>query len=376
MKTAIPILSFLLFFSSCKESVYEGSCGELPKYKDKLFAFIGEKISLVELPQEPYSMDAKFKATYKVIQPVCGDYNKDTIQFIVYDHYGRPAFENYKDVLLFVTNYNDTFYHEKYQFSDVYKTKTGEWATCYHYLNYRALDSTIPTKPEKIEFAKEVSYSTKWMSRQEINSKFPQPYFKIVPGKAVAEYGNYVPDLMEIKKNGVLSYLFAENRSSINVQDVPLANVADMEVPSFDTSKLIEAYKNLYNSIAARDTKKIEALSSNKVYCSICDGMDVIDYGNQLDTLSTFIDSAYQVLPNSKLWEAMGKINSFKIYATKTEDKNGEKLITYSIPIALWNTFGDEKILQAYEFEFVKINGEYKFYGVTTDNWSWQYMKQ
>src|SRR5687767_1413647 len=100
--------------------------------KNRLFVFVGEQISVTpftpEVPNGTILMDEAFKARYKVIETVFGEYNNDTIEFEVYDHYGVPAFSKFKFALLYVSREADgNLYHEKYMYSDVYKTVDGKW---------------------------------------------------------------------------------------------------------------------------------------------------------------------------------------------------------------------------------------------------------
>ena len=64
--------------------------------ENNLFVFVGEKISVTELPQDEDSRDHGFQATYKILDRVYGNYSKDTIHFEAYDHYGTPPFSKYK----------------------------------------------------------------------------------------------------------------------------------------------------------------------------------------------------------------------------------------------------------------------------------------
>lgn len=110
-----------------------------------LYAFVGEKISVESFDpnknntkkiKDPlskdsiivkeYVMDYGFYCTYKILQNVYNTFERDTILFKAYDHYGNPAFENEKYVLLYVSkSTNEGFYHIKYQFDSVKKTKFG-----------------------------------------------------------------------------------------------------------------------------------------------------------------------------------------------------------------------------------------------------------
>lgn len=76
-----------------------------------------------------YIMDNAYDAKYKVLQSVFNDLKTDTIIFKAYDHYGRPAFEKYSTVLLYISKSEDgTYYfHQKYQFDPLYKTRNNSW---------------------------------------------------------------------------------------------------------------------------------------------------------------------------------------------------------------------------------------------------------
>src|SRR6478752_4615688 len=101
---------------------------------DDVIIFVGEKISVdqfdPEVAPDVILMDAAFRAKYRVLNIVGGTYNKDTIEFEAYDHYGTPDFSNYPQVLLFVVRSGDKFFHLKYQFFPVYPTSSGTWASC------------------------------------------------------------------------------------------------------------------------------------------------------------------------------------------------------------------------------------------------------
>lgn len=116
-----------------------------------LYAFIGQKISLVQydsnkdyksngkmvidsitgdtMIMKSYVLDNAFDARYKVIQCVYNNLETDTIEFKVYDHYGRPAFENYSIVLLYISKSEDGsyYFHQKYQFDPLFKTNKRSW---------------------------------------------------------------------------------------------------------------------------------------------------------------------------------------------------------------------------------------------------------
>lgn len=116
-----------------------------------LYVFIGEKISLIKFDPNKdlekngrlqidsvsgdtmvfkgYVVDNAFDAKYKVVGSVFNDLKVDTIDFKVYDHYGRPAFEKYQTVLLYISKSKegDHFFHQKYMFDVLIKDKNGNW---------------------------------------------------------------------------------------------------------------------------------------------------------------------------------------------------------------------------------------------------------
>ena len=58
--------------------------------------------------------------------------------------------------------------------------------------------------PEKISFIQEVAYSITGRTKENVAYWFPSPYYKIQNNKAIAVWGNYVEQLFELKKNGIL----------------------------------------------------------------------------------------------------------------------------------------------------------------------------
>ena len=172
--------------------------------KNTLFVFVGKKISVVEAQQDSNSMEAQFKAKYKILQRVYGMFPNDTIEFEVYDHYGVPGFSHYDNSLLFVSEYEGKYYHEKYQYFDLYPTVDGKWAGIYH--EFAGYDAPPPTK--KISFAKEVGLPLSIINNdgEIVQLKYSQPYFKVIGDKAYPFYGYSVEGLFTIKKNGVLKW--------------------------------------------------------------------------------------------------------------------------------------------------------------------------
>lgn len=216
MKTTIfslvPLLIFTSLFGQTK--------------KDSLLVFIGKKIEVVYTPEEEkempvrtvirggdttvvrsvsIGMDNRYIAKYRILKLVHGSYSHDTIDFIVYDHYGEPAFSKYQTVLLFVSTHEGKLYHEKYQYFELYMTKNGKWASPYSSYDYNhPLKDSINVKPEKISFVADISFPVNDLTDEQIKIWYPSPYFKIKKGRAIPVYGHYVDDLFKLKQQTVL----------------------------------------------------------------------------------------------------------------------------------------------------------------------------
>ena len=143
------IFGFLIIIASCKStSLKNESEFNMNDESINLFAFVGEKISVTEFdPNEDntqividsisgdtirkvrHVMDYGFKNKYKVVRNVFNELKTDTIEFVAYDHYGRPSFEKYKNVILYVSLNMEKghYYHQKYQYDPVEKSKNGTW---------------------------------------------------------------------------------------------------------------------------------------------------------------------------------------------------------------------------------------------------------
>lgn len=192
--------------------------------KDSLLVFVGEKIEveLVVEEEEPsietvirgtdtiqtrtvtFKIDNEYRAKYKILQKVHGFYDADTIEFTVFDHYGKPAFSQYQHVLLFVSYHDGELYHEKYQYYAVYLTTDHRWASPYAVRDYNhAFKDEITVKPEKISFATELSFPLDQL-QGEVQRRYPRPYFEVKNGRAFAVYGNYIEELFQLKKETIL----------------------------------------------------------------------------------------------------------------------------------------------------------------------------
>ena len=211
----IIVLTILTIFLSMSAAL-----GQDRQKQRNLLVFVGEKIDVIYSPEEKkpvvrndsgfvieasISLDYRYIARYKILQMVHGTHKTDTIEFTVFDHYGEPAFSRHQTVLLFVSYHEGKLYHEKYQYFDLYMTQTGQWASPYASGDYNhTYKKNITVKPEKIPFTDEVSFPIGEMTERAIEIWFPQPFYEIKNGRAIAIYGNYVADLFKLKQQTIL----------------------------------------------------------------------------------------------------------------------------------------------------------------------------
>ncbi|MCA8829215.1 hypothetical protein [Hymenobacter pini] len=172
------------------------------------FVFIGRKRQVTRA-QEPYycnrfSMDSKFTGHYRVLTNVVGSLPDSMLKFTVYDHYGWPGFSRYETVLLFVSRYCGEYIHQKYTFYPLYKTLDGRWAAPVEINDLTHPMAKRAPKPRKIVFAAPVEIDVANFDADRIKELYPAPYYRIANGKAIAEYGNFVDELVAIQQQTVL----------------------------------------------------------------------------------------------------------------------------------------------------------------------------
>jgi hypothetical protein len=174
----------------------------------KVIAAVVSQVRLLDDPYEDcpgvYHLDRRYVASYKILQPILGNYKQnDTLTFEVFDHYGSPAFADYQNVLIYICDYCGRLVHVKYQYNNVYITEDGRWAAPYQTHDYMWLaksGKTTTVKPELITFKKPVMFNLDGYAPEVVKQQFPEPYYKIEGNKAIAVYGNYIEELLEIKK--------------------------------------------------------------------------------------------------------------------------------------------------------------------------------
>ena len=365
MKFFVFIISFSLFLS-CNNSqtpLFKKDNTNEKERNNNLLVFVGELIQCVELPQDEGSMDAKFKATFKIIQTVYGEYALDSIEFVAYDHYGVPAFSKYKNSLMFVTKHGDQYFHEKYQYRDVYKTKNGKWAGtvwCSHD------DSIIIPHPKKIDFKDDVYFPAMHKDKFGDDEDFPcgEPYYKSKDDKKIPVYGNYIEELFLEKKNGVLAArgLFRDTSKPMEIIDKGLGiDEVTRYKPNKEEERFTKSYEELFQSIIKRNLKKFKSLS-----------LDKINVMNSVVLNSNLSDSTFNILFRENMLKKYPDFISFSGYWSKTNmsnllDDQLEKEVKEKEKNA------DKILIMGYNFSnkrskkiailFKKLNNQYKFFG-------------
>ncbi|MDX2045867.1 MAG: hypothetical protein SFU87_03725 [Chitinophagaceae bacterium] len=348
----------------------------------KLLVIVAEKINIKEEKNLIDSVSllnySKFTAHYRILEKVCGDYNKDTITFTAYDHYGFPSFGNYQYALLYLNVTKKGIFHEIYLYSDLYKTKEGRWASPYSVLDYGRLDENRNTmvKPEKLDFGEEVSFSIEGFTRARTQKWFPEPYYKIDKErkKAIAVWGNYVPELFQLQKETVLKArgIFGKPDPIVH-REVQIERTQQMELSKKDSFELLKTWKSLVNSLKTNDIPLIKNISFDSIICSVCEGMPKEYYENNIESIDMFIDSAFTNFQRAGLWPLIDK-NKYKIYVTsfperKPQDiplKDHESLIIFKVGFLMKLKTSYSVYQQRHSFEFVKIDGRFRLYKMET----------
>lgn len=380
---ARTLLSLLTAFTinACSGPIVPPTCGENPG-KHSLVIFIGEKISVSEAPVEPGSMDGKFVARFKILERVCGDYTKDTIEFVAYDHYGTPAFADYDTVLLYVAKWDSGYYHLKYQFDPLYKTKGGQWASPHMWYHSSPTDSS-KHQPAKIDFARTVSYSLAGFKKAEARQRYPSPYYERTADSATAIYGYYLPDVIALKKEGVLhwrGYFGKIDSTTVELQDIELEEVVSEEeskrllyTPA-EKKQLIATWRQLLAAIDKGEAAGIRSLSSDSVLCAVCEGFGSSYYYNEPEPIDTFTRYAQLYFPGTVIDTALHKGN-YKIWVSRYageppphyQFEPGESRLIYKLIFQATMVYNSYRHRHSINILFVKEKGQFWFYGMTME---------
>ena len=334
----------------------------------QLFAFVGEKLSVDSLPHEQGSRNNGFKAKYLILKKVHGNFSQDTIEFVAYDHYGTPAFSKFKNVLLYISADSGTYYHQKYMYNDVYKTKDGRWAGTYASDDYEhAYNKHTRIKPIKIEFAEKVSFPTKTVDEEgrQLEFSYPKPYFKTVGDSSFAVYGNYVEDLVTLKKEGTLTARGLFKATAQQEEDMVEASQPEPRKtpPTADDLKFLEFWKDFVASLKEPGLKSFRQIALDTLY--VCD---------QLLPVDRFIDKCFDQVIDDEVKKRIVDRTKFEYTFTEIEFYN---LLTSQVKKEITKT-GDSYRLRemlvtrstknnnpsTIYFDFIETKKGYKLYEI------------
>jgi hypothetical protein len=171
-RLTITLLTATLYFSFT--TIYSQ-----PATPSTFIVFVGEKISFeaIQPKDGEIRFDKGFKAKYRILKKLYGNYSADTIEFESYTHKENvPGFAQCRNPLLYLSIEDGKWYQEKYQYDEVFPTKNGRWAGVGKSWEYgHSNNKDIKLEPENILF---------------------------VDGKTAL--GNYAEDLFYLRRKGVL----------------------------------------------------------------------------------------------------------------------------------------------------------------------------
>ena len=229
-KQIIIFLLFLMVLLGCKSQLKNTSnTGEFVNENDSinLFAFIGEKISVIEfdpnadiekrqaitkgideetgdsvnIVQQHYIMDSGFRCKYKIVKNIFNHLPNDTIEFIAYDHYGKPGFAEKDTVILYLSKnkIENYYFHQKYQYDNVFKDEKG------NYFSYPKFPGTHYSKYKdsingfKINLKNEKYILQDYLSKETIKAYYPKEFYKIKGKTAFPIKGIYLNELFNFR---------------------------------------------------------------------------------------------------------------------------------------------------------------------------------
>ncbi len=220
MYRIILTFSFLIIFISCK-TIHKNAKTELPKIgtSKNLYAFIGEKISVTEFdPNENnikieidsitgdtirrvrYVMDNGYICKYLVKRNLYNQIENDTIEFKAYDHYGRPGFENYDKLILYLSKDKEgNYFHRKYQFESIFLDSKKRFYSYPKFLGNGYLETANDLKSIEVEFPESERFDISNLGEDGIKGYYPDYYYRVEKQYAYPVRGMFLEELIEFR---------------------------------------------------------------------------------------------------------------------------------------------------------------------------------
>ncbi|HYD89875.1 MAG TPA: hypothetical protein VEA37_00115, partial [Flavobacterium sp.] len=261
-------------------------------------------------------------------------------------------------VLLYLSADSGTYYHQKYMYNDVYKTKDGGWAGTYARNDYNHPYNKYTTiKPIKIDFIERVAYLK--------NDEYSEPYFKTVGDSVIAMYGNYVDELFTLKRNGFLTArgMFEATPE----QDEALVESMQPEKPATppttDDLRFIAFWKIFVQSVSNVDRRNFKDIALDTLY--ICDS--VLSAGNFIDKcFNDVIDDEVKkrIVDETKLEYTFSEIELSKLLtsgAKKEIIKIGDRYRLRQMQVTRSMRNNNPPVIV---FNFIETQNGYRLYGI------------
>jgi len=205
---------FLLIFIQC---IYAQRIVK----NENLFAFIGNKISVIEydpntdsekvigieideetgdtltVKRKSWVMDQAFNCKYSIEKNLLNKISQDTINFKAFDHYGRPQFEKFDNVILYLSkNQNKEYYHQKYIHDPVFKIN-GKWIGVLSFVFPNDnLELWKKFKTKKINKDNSIKWKLGFCDVNCQETYYPKPYFEINKGIVYPKRAFKIKDIL------------------------------------------------------------------------------------------------------------------------------------------------------------------------------------
>ena len=192
-----------------------------------LYAFVGEKISVIafdpnensnniieyEIDEETgdyiktvhkkHVMDNAFLCKYKIIKKLFNYLPNDTVEFVAYDHYGKPGFSERDSVILYLSQNKETgkLYQRKYQYDNLFKDKNGNLYSYAKFLKNEDVKYGIEyLKGFKIDLANE-KFNLTNLNNDIIAIYYPKQFYKIEEKYATPIKGFFLYEIINYRLN-------------------------------------------------------------------------------------------------------------------------------------------------------------------------------
>lgn len=222
MKTIFSLVIYILpilLFSQKKDSIYAfiGKVIESNKVdykehydlKDKITNYslqIGDTKNDYQLiDKAPILMDEMYVTKVKVIKWLNNDIKKDIIEFVSFDHYGKPDFLSVEYPILYLgfNKKKKEFYQYKYQFDIAYKVK-GKWLGIYQFRDLYITKYLTKVKTVSVNIPYNLPEKFNIDNEEQREKYFPRDFYDIKSNREAFIRKLYkVEDLANVRMNSL-----------------------------------------------------------------------------------------------------------------------------------------------------------------------------